>query len=933
MNKKTANTIKADTITIDTIKADTIKADTIKADTIITSHINADFDAMASMLAAQKMYPDSIIVFPGSQEKNLRGFFISSTSYLFNMADPKSIDFSQVSQLVIVDTRQKNRLSHVSKILNKKNIKIIIYDHHTSMKGDIKGSVETIRQVGATTTILSSLLQKKKIIPTPEEATIMALGIYEDTGSFTFSSTTKEDLEQAAFLLSCGASLNTIVSFVVKEIKSEQIKSEQIKSEQITWLNELLNEMTVHKINGVDIHISVISSPSYITGLAAIVQKVVRMENLDLFFAIVLMGNKINIIARNNIPEIDVGKILALFEGRGHSYAASAKIDNKTLAQVEMMLLQQLQKQVKKTKIVKDLISSPAITIEPDMTCEQASHLMTRYNINTLLVVDKKNSSYKGYISRQITQKILHHKLSHLPVTEYMNSEAKHISSDADILQIENIIIEERQRILPVIDNGWIKGVITRTDFLNYLIGHNKALKKETQVNIKKNTRKREVKDILQKRLDTRIRNLLCDIGKTGSELGFNMFVVGGFVRDLLLNRQNNDIDIVVEGDGIEFAKLYAEKQGCRINIYKKFGTAVIIFPDNFKVDVASARLEYYKTPAALPIVEKSSIKLDLTRRDFTINTLAISLNPESFGTMVDYFGAIRDLKDKTIRIIHNLSFVEDPTRIFRAIKFSNRFGFKIGKVTSNLIKNAIKIECFKNLSGLRVLSELKQIFQEENPIPAIKTMEKYRLEKVIHRGLIFIPRTYQLLESVNKILSWHDLISVNEQYPRWAVYFMALLNRCSYSVCEQICTRLNMPLKEYNILIKGRLKAEKKLAVIESSSNYSIQDLYWVLIDFNTEYLLYIMALAKHEDTKKAISLFYTHHRNIKPYIQGRDLLKIGLKPGKIFKKIMDSVLNEKLNGKLKTKEQEIQFVTEYAIKNKILSHTYNSQYKTDVF
>ncbi|MCK5162947.1 MAG: CBS domain-containing protein [Desulfobacula sp.] len=883
----------------------------IKADTIITSHINADFDAIASMLAAQKLYPGSVIIFPGSQEKNLRDFFISSTSYLFNMADPASIDFSQTSRLVIVDTRQKSRLTQVSELLNKKNIKIDIYDHHPAMKGDVPGSFEIIRQTGATITILSSLLQEKKIFPSPEEATVMALGIYEDTGLFTYSSTTKEDFEQAAFLLSCGANLNTIVSFVVKEIKSEQV----------TWLNELLNEMTVHKINGVDVHISVISSPSYITDLATIVQKVVRMENLDIFFAIVLMDNKINIIARNRIPEVDAGKILSEFGGGGHPYAASAKVDNHTLAQVEILLIERLKKEVKSIQIAKNLMTSPAITIEPRVTCKTAGNMMTRYNINTLLVVDKKKNSYEGYITRQVIEKTHHHKLSHLPVKEYMNSEVSYISSDADVFQIENSIIEGKHRILPVIDDGWIKGVITRTDLLNYLVQHNKALKRnETEPGVKKNAKKRHIENILEQRLDNRIKQLLQNIGKTGNELGYNAFVVGGFVRDLLLNRQIEDIDIVVEGDGIRFAKVYAKKQGCRINTHKKFGTAVIIFPDNFKIDVASARLEYYKTPAALPIVEKSSIKLDLARRDFTINTLAISLNPENFGTMIDYFGANRDLKDKTIRTIHNLSFVEDPTRIFRAIKFSNRFGFKIGKVTSNLIKNAIKIDCFKNLSGLRVLSELKQIFEEENPIPAIRTLEVYGLEKVIHKNLTIIPNTYQLLESVNKILSWHDLLYIDEQYPRWAVYFMALLNRCSYTVCEEICNRLKVPLKERGILLEKRYKAEKKLYVIENSSTYTKQDLYWALINFKTEYILYMMALAKDDDTRKAISNFYTHQREIKPYIKGRDLIKIGIPSGPVFSTILNQVLNAKLDGQLKTKKEEIKFATQYAEKNKLI-------------
>lgn len=887
------------------------KKTAIQPETIITSHINADFDAIASMLAAQKLYPESVIIFPGSQEKNLRDFFISSTRYLFNMADPDSIDFSSISKLVLVDSRQASRLPQIAQLLKRENIQIDIYDHHPPMKGDIQGTFEVTRPLGATTTILCALLQEKNIVPSPEEATIMACGIYEDTGMFTHSSTTPEDLNQAAFLLSCGASLSTIVSLVVKEIKSEQI----------TWLNELLNEMSIHKINGINVHISVISSPSYIADLASIVQKIMRMENLDIFFAIVLMDNKVHIIARNQLPQVDAGKILSEFGGGGHSFAASAKIDNQTLAQVEMTLIQKLQKEIKTVRLAKNLMSSPAITIEPSATCKKAANMMTRYNISTLLVVDKKKNLYHGYISRQIIEKIMYHKLSNQPVTEYMNSEGSYVSLDADISQIENSIIENKNRILPVIEEGQIKGVITRTDLLNYLAAHNRILKKQsTELGISRNAKVRQIANVLDQRLDTHIKQIIKNIGQTGHKLGYNMYVVGGFVRDLLLDRPNDDIDIVVEGDGIKFAKTYAKNEGCHVNPHKKFGTAVIIYPDGFKIDVASARLEYYKTPAALPIVEKSSIKLDLARRDFTINTLAISINPETFGTMTDYFGANRDIKDKVIRTIHNLSFVEDPTRIFRAIKFSNRFGFIIGKVTSKLIKNAIKIDCFKNLSGLRVLSELKQIFEEENPIPAIRMLQEYELEKILHEKLTIIPNTYQLLESVNKILAWHDLLFVDQNYPRWAVYFMAILHRCSFGVCEQICDRLSIPLKERTILLEKRYQAEKLVNLIENTPNYTQQDLYWALINFKTECILYMMALTKDETTKKAISNFCTHQIGIKPLIKGRDLLKIGIKPGPVYTLILKEIINEKLDGKLTTKKKEIQFATQYAVQNKLI-------------
>jgi tRNA nucleotidyltransferase (CCA-adding enzyme) len=477
------------------------------------------------------------------------------------------------------------------------------------------------------------------------------------------------------------------------------------------------------------------------------------------------------------------------------------------------------------------------------------------------------------------------------------------------------MIIEEKQKIIPVIDDNVIKGVITRTNLLNYLVQHSKE-DILTESEIQKKLKIRRVDHLLHQQLDKRILKLLENIGQTGQDLGWNIFVVGGFVRDLLLGYDNLDIDIVVEGDGIEFAKTFAKKEGCRVNIHKKFATAVIVYPDSFKVDVASARMEYYKTPAALPIVEKSSIKLDLTRRDFTINTLAISLNPNNFGRLIDFFGGMRDLKDKTIRTIHNLSFVEDPTRIFRAIKFANRFDFDIGKLTSNLIKNAVLINCFKNLSGLRVLAELKQIFAESDPIPAVKIMEDYGLEKILHKELHFIPQTYQLLESVNKIMVWHDLLYTNEEYLRWAIYFMAIFNRCSHQVSKEVCERLNIPPKERTLLMEKRYEAETQLALIEKApSSYKMEDLYWKLTGFKTEYLLYMMALANNEDTKKAISYYYTHLRHVKPAIRGKDLISLGFKPGPVFSDILNKVLTEKLGGKLKSKEEELDYVRRYVI------------------
>ena len=883
----------------------------IQAKTIITSHVNSDYDAIGAMLAAQLLYPDAMIIFPGSQEKNLRNFFVSSMSYMFNMASLDEIDESKIETIVLVDTRQKNRVPHVAHLMDKDDVRLHVYDHHPPQGEDICADFMEYKAYGATTTILCEHLVEKKIVPSPEEATVMALGIYEDTGSFTHASTTPQDFTQAAFLLSAGANLSTVASMVVKEIKSEHV----------TWLNELLTEMRSHSINGTDVHISSISSPTYIQDLATIVQKIMRMENLDIFIVIARMGNKISLIGRNKIPEVNVGKVMSSFGGGGHAYAASATVDDLTLAQTEHLLVKRLEKELKRIQVARTLMASPAITVDPSVSCEKAGELMTRYNISSLLVVEQKTNSYQGYITRRVVEKILYHQLKKQPVEEYMHSKTGFVSPDATMAEIDQKLIEEKHRIIPVIDDGWIKGVITQTDLLNYLVQHNKAsLQTDTQMMDPSHAKTRDVAKIMNQQLDFHLLALLENIGKAGAEFGVNTYAVGGFVRDLMLHRIIDDIDIVVEGDGIAFAKYFAKKMGCRANPHKKFGTAVIIFDDNFKVDVASARLEYYTNPAALPIVEQSSLKMDLARRDFTINTLAIALNPDTFGTLVDYFGASRDLKDKAIRILHNLSFVEDPTRVFRAIKFSNRFGFRIGKLTSKLIHNALKIDCFRHLSGLRVLSELKQIFQEENPIPAIRSLESYGLEKIIHPQLNIIPASYELFESVNKALAWHDLLYVDDDYPRWAVYFMALLNKHPHRVSQKICERLKMSEAETQLVIRLRYKAENRLKLIEKTSPLNNQELYWGLINFKTESIIYMMALTKNEEIKKAISQFYTHHRHIKPILQGRDLIQLGIKPGPIFSKILNLIIDKKLESDLPDKDAELDFAKAYARDNHLI-------------
>lgn len=878
-----------------------------KRSTIITTHMNADLDGIASLLAAQKLYPESIVVFPGSHESGPKNFFVESMAYLYNMADIEELDFSSVERLVLVDTRRKERIGRLSELLEQPHMDVHIYDHHPPADDDIKPSMNVYESTGATVTILTHIIKKKKIPVSAEEATVMCLGIYEDTGSFTFSSTTEKDFSAAAFLVSKGANLNIISDMISREITPDQV----------LILNDMIQSAAYHRISGIDVVLTSISTEEFIPDFAFLVHKMLKMESLNAIFAVVRMGSKIYVIARSRIPEVNVAEIVKPIGGGGHAFAASATIRDKTLAQTESILIDILYKKIKSIRQAKDIMSSPAITIGPAVSCKKAGQSMTRYNVNALLVTDAEKGRPKllGYITRQVIEKALYHHLDNVAVKEYMSSELATVKTDADISEVQEKIIDSKQRILPVMDKDTIKGVITRTDLLNILVHQNRdsSVDKPIPFSSPMHARTRNIKRLMKERISKHLLAILESIGNTASLLGYNAYAVGGFVRDLFLYRTNEDIDIVVEGDGIAFAKTYAEKNKLRIHAHEKFGTAVIIFPDGFKIDVASARTEYYKFPAALPTVEMSSIKLDLFRRDFTINTLAIQLAPDNFGILIDFFSAQRDIKENVIRILHNMSFVEDPTRAFRAIRFEQRFGFTIGKLTSDLIKNAVKMDFFSRLSGRRVFTELKLILEEENPVPAFVRLSDYNLVQFIHPSIKVSKQLIKQLNSVKKVLSWFDLLFLEESYNKWVVYFLALISRCDIETSAAICSKFELKPGYTKLLSTERLAAEHCLLKLKRKLPADNSSLYRELSVFNTELLLYIMAAAGNKKIEKAVSFYITNLREAGISLQGRDLIELGMKPGPMFKTIMEEILKAKLNGQLKNKDDEIAFAKKH--------------------
>lgn len=879
---------------------------------VITAHNNADFDALAAMIAASKLYPGAVLVFPGSQEKTLRNFFIESATYFFNFKNVKEIDVDSVEILVMVDTRQRSRLGHVHAILDKPDIEVHAYDHHPDSDDDVPYSSGIVNSWGATTSILSLEMQKAGMRLTEEEATILGCGIFEDTGSFTFSSTTAHDFSAAAWLREQGMDLNVISDILHRDLTAEQV----------AILNDLLESSTTHEINGVVVTIAEISLKHYVGDFALLVHKMLDIQNIRILFALGRMQDRIVLVARSRTTDVDVGHICSSLGGGGHSYAASANIKDRTLAQVKDELFALLYTHINPQLLVKDLMSSPPLMVETRATIDDAVDLMSRFGLKAVPVIEPDTNRCAGVLDAAIATRAQGHELGHIAVEEYMLRECSVINPHSDLYPVIEIIIGQRQRLAPVVEDGEVVGVITRTDLINTLIEEPARIPETLQP---EKNRERNVRSLMRERLNRENYALLESAGKLGQEMGFPLYVVGGFVRDLLLRRPTADMDIVVEGDGIAFAKALAARLNGRVRAHHKFKTAVLIYTqddatEEKHIDVATARLEYYEYPAALPTVELSSIKMDLYRRDFTINALAVQLNPGSFGRLVDFFSAQRDIKERTLRVLHSLSFVEDPTRMLRAVRFEQRYDFEIGGQTRRLIKNALQLKLLERLSGTRLFHEFKLILEEHYPLSCLRSMAKLEMLAAIHPKLELTPNREALLEEIDRVLNWYRLLYVEPQPDPWKVNLLGLCAAWAPEDVETLMRRFNFTQKLANDFTTTR---EQLVSVTEELLQWNnrsgpLSELHQILSPVSLEGVLYLMARSRHDHIKRNVSQYLSNLRFMDVEVGGKDLMAMGLPPGPAMGKILQKVLAAKIDGKATSMIEQVKLAQKLVEKEK---------------
>ena len=862
--------------------------------TIITTHFNPDYDAVGSMVAARKLYPGAALVFPGGSEKNLRHFFIQS---LFHMLDPvrsKDVDLSGVERLVLVDTRQPGRLGDIKAVLNNPGLDIHLYDHHPDAPGDLAGSVTVTAAVGSTVTLMTELIRDRGLDLEPEEATMMAVGLYEDTGSFTFSSTTGRDYLAAAELLRLGADLEVVSQLIVRELTTDQL----------ALLNRLVDSAETRQVRGLSFVIACAESERYIDDVAVLAHKMMEMMGLSTLFVLVAMDNKVQLVIRSRLGTVNAAHIAREFGGGGHPSAAAASIKNMSLSQARERLDAILTEALGAFYKARNLMVYPPLTIGEDQTLREAREILIKFSIHALLVLDQEGR-LTGFISEHNVTKALHHGLLDYPVNAFMNTEFISVDPDAGFNEVKNIIVDRKQRVLPVVERDRPLGVITRTNLLTVLAAEGEAVPGGA---IKPDSGRRNLAALLREHLPPGLSAILEKFGFLADRSAVNLYAVGGCVRDLILRQPIHDVDLTLDGDLDEFMAAISHSHSLKKIIrHPRFKTATIYTADGFNLDLSTTRREYYEHPGALPVVQEGSLRLDLSRRDFTINSLAISLNTRSLGELVDFFRGYQDIKDGYIRVLHNLSFVEDPTRAFRAFRFESRLGFKMARMTASLLEGAVKNNFLTNLDRRRLGRELELILSEADPGPILKRLDEFKLLPYIHPRIALTPQHHQLFTRIRQVRDWLALTFPDKKGLAWFIYLMGLTDQLQAAELTELSAALGLKKKDMLILTEERPLAAYLTRTHRRTASFSPSQAYDLFSELSWPSVLFIMAKTENQALARAGAAFLTGYRQVSPLISGRDLLALGWPQGPKIKEVLEKLRRARLDGLVTTRADEL--------------------------
>lgn len=885
---------------------------------IILCHATADFDSLGAAVGAARLYPGARIVLTGGMQAPVREF-LSLYRDEYPLIEMRSVNPASIKRAILVDTQSPNYLGKAAEWLFQPGVEVHIYDHHplsaTSDASTFNITSRCVEPVGSTCTLIVERLQDRAIQLTPSEVTALALGIHVDTGSLTFAHTTARDAIALAWLMQQGVNLKVLATYI------DYAMSPVMQEVLTQGLAEL--PARTKTVQGYQIAVWTLQREQFITGLSGVVEHLMELTEVDILIAIAQQVDRISLIARSRHEFAQLHTLMQRYGGGGHALAASASLKVTTTEPVNLDALvaeieQLLSDRVPQVVVAQMLMSSPVRTIRPDTTINEAQRVLLRYGHSGLSVVNEQDRLV-GMISRRDLDLALHHGFGHAPVRGYMATTVRTIAPQTPLSEIQNMMLKWDIGRLPVLDDGELVGIVTRTDVLRHL----HQLSSEPQPIA-------QVRDRLQvqlhKVLTPRYWDILQQAALAADRMQLQLYLVGGAVRDLLLNLATDDLDLVVDGQhplasngqelggwGVKLARslqsIYAKT---KLEIHGKFQTAALTWPDGLWIDIATARTEFYPYPAALPEVAASSIQQDLYRRDFSINALALRLNGDRAGQILDFFGGLEDLENRTIRILHPNSFIEDPTRIVRAVRFAVRLGFHLDLRTREYAQSASQLIRGYNSKGIwayqntRLKQEFRYVLESKGWIAALQQLDDLGALHYLHPDLKLSP---ELIRQLRRLGSWlyhfARFYSEIERHSIWQVRLEFAI--APYPNSVEIAERMHLNQAGLHRLANFRNLRDRLLPQIAPDLSPSQVVRLLERASVTEAILLAVVA------TPVSCRLLYRYLREwnlVKMPLGGRDLKRMGYKPGRHYQTMLNALREQVLDGKIATTTEAESFI-----------------------
>lgn len=915
---------------------------------LILCHTTADFDSLGAAVGLSRLLPGSKIVLSGGSHPPVRDFLALHRDE-YQLIERRSVNPKEIRSLIVVDTQQRDRLGKTAEWLDLPHIKeIIIYDHHQEQLGDIPATKVHISPVGATTTLIVEELQKQKTSLTSAEATVMALGIHVDTGSLTFDYATPQDALALAWLMQQGASLSVVSQYVDPGL-SPQLQQ---------LLKVALEKLENIWVGGYKIAWVTLKTDGFVPGLSSLASQLVELTEIDallLFheYPLAEAESRLIVIGRSQIQSINLNKLFQPLGGGGHSQAAALNLRGVNAPEILNQLLEEIKATIPHPPIARDLMSSPVRTIRPETTIAEAQRTLLRYGHSGLCVVDAEGRLV-GIISRRDLDIALHHGFSHAPVKGYMTVNMRTITPETTLPEIESLMVTYDIGRLPVLEQGHLVGFVTRTDVLREL--HQESVKTDSGASLEESkpelrTQNSRLRTELHSRLAPQLWQLLVKASLEAEKRGWHLYLVGGAVRDLLLAEEATgtllikDIDLVVDGfhrsadvgAGVELAKALQQiYPSARLEIHGAFQTAALLWHkdpelDSLWVDIATARTEFYPYPAANPEVEASSIRQDLYRRDFTINAMALRLTPPRPGELLDFFGGLADLQAKEIRVLHANSFIEDPTRIYRGVRFAVRLGFQLEARTEEYIRYAINSGVYDRTTRensktpalqTRLKAELKHILEAPYWKLALQLLADlgalqcihptFKLDPQLLHQLRLLERCWRRFDSEQTLIHWQMRLEalIAHLAPEHRVHVARNLQLSDESIAR--LNDLSQAQEHINKITSTPFVEAQRKGGIEFDDKIRPSQVVQLLRQYDVP-LLILIAVQSPRVIRRKIWQYLTVWRNVQAIFNGNDLQQIGYKPGPQYRQMLDDLLAATLDRVICNKTEAEEFLAKH--------------------